>query len=129
MKTRIAALVCVVLLGLFVLVTRSCGVWPFNGVIVVINNIGSIDYESCVVNVTGHSYDLRSLPADSTLTTNVSPTGESHVELDLSEYDGSRHHLVVDCYFESHGYSGTIKVHLGDGQIHGVANDIGIGFP
>ncbi|TWU40284.1 hypothetical protein Q31b_36310 [Novipirellula aureliae] len=129
MKTRLAVLAIVVLLGTLAFVTRSCGIWPFNGVVVAINNVGSIDYESCVVNVTGRSYDLGTLPVDATLTTNVSPTGETHVELDLTEYDGSQHHLVVDCYFERRGYSGTITVDLGDGKIHGVANDVGIGFP
>ncbi len=129
MKTQLVALAVVAVLVSLALIGQSCGIWPFNGVVVVINNTGSIDYESCVVNVTGRSYDLGTLTAGDTLTTNVSPNGESHIELDLTEYSGSQHHLVVDCYFERRGYAGTIAVDLGDGQISNVASDVGIGFP
>ena len=129
MKTHLVVVSAVALLGACTIVARSCGIWPFNGVVVVISNTGSTDYESCVVNVTGNSYELGSLAVGDTVATNVSPTGESHVELDLTEYNGSKHNLIVDCYFERRGYSGTISIDLDGGQIRDVAIDVGIGIP
>lgn len=129
MKTRLVTLICVALLVALAFAARSCGIWPFNGVVVAINNSGSVDYESCVIKVTGRSYDVGKLPAGEKLKTKVWPTADSRVELDLTENDGSQHHLVVDCYFERRGYSGRITVTLGDGQIKEIADDIGIGFP
>ncbi|MEM8671805.1 MAG: hypothetical protein AAGG48_30080 [Planctomycetota bacterium] len=129
MRTRLAALAFFSLLITLTFAARSFGIWPFNGVVVTINNIGSIDYEACTVHVTGRSYDLGALLVDGTLKAKVVPTGESHIELDLAEYDGTQHHLVVDCYFERRGYSGAITLDLGNGKVHGIADDVGIGFP
>jgi len=129
MKRRFTALAIAAILTTLALITHACGIWPFNGVVVTISNVGSTDYESCLVIVTGRSHDLGTLHADETRTTSVAPTGETHVELDLREYDGSKLCLDVDCYFEPRGYSGTVSVRLGDGKIYRVVNDVGIGFP
>lgn len=117
------------MLGMVILLARWGGIWPFNQVVLKIHNVGSIDYEYCTVHITGRTYDLGTLPSDSTRSSRLSPEGESQIELNLKEHDGSQHHLVVDCYFESHGYSGTITVEVGDGEILKVTDNIGIGFP
>lgn len=127
MKIRIAAFAIFVFVGLGAI--RWCGIWPFNGVIAVVRNVGSTDYTSCELSVTGRSYSLGPLSSRKSVAIKVSPTGESRIELHLVETDGSQHDIVVDCYFERQGYSGTITADIAEGRVVAVVDDIGIGIP
>lgn len=78
-----------------------------NQLTVELTNVGTEPMHGLVIHVTGASYSVGELAPGARKTIPVSPSGESHIELEQS----SGRRLVVDCYFES-GYSGTISAEV-----------------
>tara|TARA_A100001391_G_scaffold45430_1_gene26712 strand:+ start:2035 stop:2382 length:348 start_codon:yes stop_codon:yes gene_type:complete len=105
------------------------GIWPFNGVNVIVDNTGITNYISCSVAVAGGDYDLGPLDVGHRLSTAVCPTSDSSVVIRLIEDNGVAHVLTADCYFGPRGYSGTVTVQVADDTIVHVDNDVGFGFP
>lgn len=93
----------------FVILVRS-------GVEVTVENAGTAPLKSVSLHVTGRSYRLGEIAAGSTASAKVHPTGESHLEIELGNVDGTTQRLDAGGYFES-GYRGTIRVVLKDGKI------------
>ncbi|WP_404304943.1 hypothetical protein [Neorhodopirellula lusitana] len=127
MNKLLVGSLCIALLSLFAL--KMLGVWPFNGVAVVIHNTGSEHYASCTVLVTGARYPLGSLEPGDKLSTSAWPTGDSTVLIELITDDGSSRILDADCYFGNGGYSGAITIDIANGAVSTVTDDIRIGFP
>ena len=58
-------------------------------------------------------------------TTPVTPTGDSHVEIEWTEPTGKRARQTAGCYFGP-GFSGRIEVHVADGKIRAIVDDTDI---
>ena len=73
------------------------------GVTLVLTNAGTATMRSVIVMVTGQTYRIGDLAPGSSASLALRPTGESHIELLLSD----NRLLRIDCYFER-GYDGRI---------------------
>jgi hypothetical protein len=105
-----------------VLVAVGVALVAFNrGVTVVVINVGVQPLSVVVVHVTGESYPLGDIQAGETRSVRVSPTGESHVEI-----EHSKGRLIVDTYFES-GYRGKIAIEVTESEIKRVQHDVQVG--
>ena len=89
-------------------------IWGGRGVNVSVQNIGHRELKSVIVHVTGRSYDLGAIAPGQTQSTTVKPIGETHVELTIVDADSTRANVVIDCYFESRGYTGKIVLEVKD---------------
>lgn len=81
-----------------------------------LHNAGSTDLSSVVLHVTGRSYPLGDLAPRASAHATVSPTSESHLEIEFADADGKPKRLNAGGYFEP-GYRGTIRVSIKDGAI------------
>ena len=90
------------------------------GVAVTVRNVGTESLRGVVVHVTGKSYPVGNIQAGDSRSVRVSPTGESHIEI-----EHSKGRLIVDTYFES-GYRGGVCVEITETEIKRVKNDVRI---
>ena len=95
--TAIFALALAIGLGALVMLLNS-------GLTVTVKNVSDQTMSSVVVRVTGAAYKLGDIDPGESRGVRVSPTGESHVEI---EHAAGR--FTVDTYFEA-GYRGHIDV-------------------
>ena len=94
-----------------------------SGVRVAIQNTGSSPLKSVVLHVTGASYEVGDVAVGESVTMRVSPTSESHLEVEFTDSEGHVQRLNAGGYFES-GYRGTIRVEIKDEQIDKFEEDI-----
>ena len=105
-----------VLIGILAFQLRS-------GIRVTIENTGTTTLESVVLHVTGASYNMGDIVPGASATARVSPTSESHLEIEFTDADGKVQRLDAGGYFEP-GYRGTIRVSIKDGVIDKNEQDI-----
>ena len=105
-----------VLIGVLAFQLRS-------GIRVTIDNTGTTTLESVVLHVTGASYNMGDIVPGASATARVSPTSESHLEIEFTDADGQAQRLDAGGYFEP-GYRGTIRVSIKDGVIDKNEQDI-----
>ncbi len=86
------------------------------GIEVTIQNTGSSPMRSCVLHVTGASYNLGDIAPGDSANARVNPTSESGLEIEFTDPNGKVQRLNAGGYFES-GYRGTIHVSIKDGTI------------
>jgi hypothetical protein len=110
------AVVLLVLVGLLLFRFRP-------GIQVTVQNTGSTPMRSVVLHVTGASYRLGDIVPGASAKARVRPTGESHLEIEFIDTDGTTQRLNAGGYFES-GYRGTIRVEMKDGVIDKHEEDI-----
>jgi hypothetical protein len=115
-----ALLVAILVVGLLL--------WLFvaRRMLVTVDNLGPDRLSRVIVHVTGRAYPLGDLRSGEARTVLVSPTSESHVEVEFTTSDGTNARLSADCYFEP-GYHGTIRVVIENARIKRVDQDISIG--
>lgn len=99
----------------------SVFVYAHRGLMVTVKNVSAEPLMSVVVHVTGSSQTLGNIPPGESKTVDVSPTGESHVEI-----EHTKGRLVVDTYFEA-GYQGRITAEITAGEVVRVQGDVRIG--
>ena len=102
-----------------VLVAGLAGLAVFqfrSGVRITVENAGTTPLKSVVLYVTGASYALGDIAVGRSATMRVKPTGESHLEIELTDSDGKTQRLDAGGYFEP-GYRGSMQVEIEDGQI------------
>lgn len=90
---------------LLMLATGGCGRGQTE---VAIRNVGDADLDSTVVHVTGHTYEIGTIPAGQTSRLDISVEDESHIEV---SHAGSTRRLVFDVYLEP-GYEGRIDASI-----------------
>jgi hypothetical protein len=95
------------------------------GVHVTVRNTGQVVMRDVTVHVTGRAYSLGDLAAGGLRTQKVSPTGKSHVEVEFTDEQGKRVRLDADCYF-SPDFRGQIDIHIKDGKVVAVQNEVRI---
>jgi hypothetical protein len=117
-------LILIALIGLSVFAAARVHLWPFNGVVVVVKNLGPKSLKDIVVHVTGNSYKLGDIDAGHALGAKVQARGESHVEIEFGDDTKDRFKHVIGCYFETNNYHGTITVEFENGAIKRVDNKI-----
>ena len=105
-----------VLIGILAFQLRS-------GIRVTIENTGTTTLESVVLHVTGASYNMGDIVPGASATARVSPTSESHLEIEFTDADGQAQRLDAGGYLEP-GYRGTIRVSIKDGVIDKNGRDI-----
>jgi hypothetical protein len=88
------------------------------GVTVTVTNVSAQPLSRVVVHVTGESYPLGDIQAGEKRSVRVSPTGESHIEI-----EHSKGRLIVDTYFEN-GYRGKISVEVTEVEVKRVQDDV-----
>jgi len=93
--------------------------------VIAVRNIGTQDMHRVIVFVTGDSQPLGDIGAGDEATTPVTPTGDSHVEIEWTEPTGKRARQTAGCYFGP-GFSGRIEVHVADGKIRAIVDDTDI---
>lgn len=76
-----------------------------------IENVGDNALEDVVVYVTGRTYRLGEIGPYKMRAIDVSPTDESHVEIEHSSPTGEKQRLYVDCYLEP-GSGGILEVRV-----------------
>lgn len=91
------------------------------GLTVTVKNVSAEPLTSVVVHITGSSQALGDIRPGESRTVEVSPTGESHVEIEHAEG-----RLMVDTYFES-GYQGSITVEITAGEVVRVQDNVRVG--
>ena len=95
------------------------------GIVVTIENTGTIPLKSVVLHVTGASYELGNIAPGASEKVRVRPTGESHLEIEFTDPDGQVKRLDAGGYFES-GCRGTIQVSIKDGTSDKNEHDISL---
>jgi hypothetical protein len=88
---------------------------------VTVKNVSDETLHAVVVHVTGAAYDLGDIGAGESRSVRVSPTGESHVEIQHAQG-----RLVVGTYFEG-GYRGHINVDVTPRGVVRVEDKVRIG--
>ncbi len=86
------------------------------GIRVTIQNTGTTTLRSVVLHVTGATYNIGDIAPSESAAVRVRPTGESQLEIEITNADGQVQRLNAGGYFES-GYRGTIRVSIKDGTI------------
>ncbi|MEX2119380.1 MAG: hypothetical protein WD847_07285 [Pirellulales bacterium] len=86
------------------------------GIQVTVQNTGATPIHSVMLHVTGESYSLGDLASGASGYATVSPSGESHLEIEFTDADGNRQRLNAGGYFER-GYGGTIRLSIEEGAI------------
>lgn len=81
-----------------------------------VQNSDTEPMNSVVLHVTGASYSIGDIDAGETISTEVYPTGDSHLEVEFSTEDEPRNRVAVDSYFGP-GWDGTLRVSIREGQI------------
>ncbi len=107
---------------LFVLSLLGCS---GSGVRVVVSNVGSETMRETIVIVTGATYSLGTIASGNSVETIVNPIGESRIEIQFVDLDGTQTTVRVECYFEG-GYKGHILVTLDNGTVTHVDDQIEI---
>jgi hypothetical protein len=92
------------------------------GLRVTVKNVSDQTLNTVVVHVTGAAYSLGDIAPGETKSVRVSPTGESHVEIEHAEG-----RFIVNTYFES-GYRGHIDVDLTPREVVRVEDKVRIGL-
>jgi hypothetical protein len=92
------------------------------GVHVTVRNTGQGAMRETTLHVTGRAYRIGDLASGSAHACTVSPTSESHIELEFTDERGQRPRLEVGCYFEP-GYRGRIDIEVRDGKVVTVKDD------
>ncbi len=95
------------------------------GVHVTVRNTGQEFMQDVTVHVTGRVYSFGDLPPASFRTRKVSPTSESHVEVEFTDEQGKRVRLVAGGYFEP-GYRGQIDIEIKDGKVGAIQDEVRI---
>jgi hypothetical protein len=95
------------------------------GIRITVLNTGQETVRDMTVYVTGASYPLGDLAPSTSRTCKVSPTSESHVELEFADEQRGRIRLNAGGYFEP-GYQGTMEIQVRDGKATRVKDDISI---
>jgi len=108
----VAVLICIA--SSFLLLNR--------GVVVTIRNVGTETLSGVVVHVTGNAYPIGDIQVGSERSVQVSPSGESHVEI-----EHSKGRLIVSTYFES-GYHGKVSVEVTRDEVKRVQDEVRTGI-
>src|SRR5262245_6479527 len=95
------------------------------GVDVSVRNTGKEPLREVTIHVTGRSYTLGDLAPGSLRTRNVSPRGESSVEVEFANEHGKRIRLSAGGYLEP-GYGGRIVIEIRDGNVIAVKDEVRI---
>jgi hypothetical protein len=111
-----AILLCAGVIGYFVFAP---------GVRVTVRNTGQEMMRDVTVHVTGRAYAIGDLAAGGSRTRRVSPTSESHVEVEFTDEQSRRVRLVAGAYFEP-GYRGQIDIEIRDGKVVAVKDEVRI---
>ncbi len=93
------------------------------GIRVKVTNTGTATLKSIVLHVTGRSYPVGDIAPGGSVKTKVSPTSESHLEIEFMDTAGGLHRLDAGGYFEA-GYRGIIRISIQDGEIVSNEQDI-----
>ena len=93
------------------------------GIHVAIHNTGSRPLRSVVLFVTGKSHGVGDILPGTSAHTTVTPTGDSHLEIQFIDDNGPVRRLDASGYFEP-GYRGKIQVSIKDGAIDKNEQDI-----
>ena len=99
----ILALALVVTLVVLVVVYRP-------RIIVKVENVGPESLHAVVVHVTGNSYLLGDILPGGQTSVEVHSSGESHVEIEFADQEGTTKRLKAEAYFEGYGYEGTVAI-------------------
>lgn len=94
------------------------------GIVVTIENTGTIPLKSVVLHVTGASYELGDIAPGASEKVRVRPTGESHLEIEFTDPDGQVKRLDEGFGYFEPGYRGTIRVSIKDGTTDKFEEDI-----
>jgi hypothetical protein len=86
------------------------------GVHVTVRNTGQEVMRHVRVHVTGQAYALGNLAPGDLQTATVSPTSESHVDVEYTDEKGKRIRLIGGGYFEP-TYRGQIDIEIRDGEV------------
>jgi len=92
------------------------------GLTVTVRNVSDQRLTGVVVHVTGASYKLGNVEPGKSKSVRVSPTGESHVEI---EHLAGR--LIVNTYLEA-GYCGHVDVDVTPSEVVRVEDKVRIGL-
>jgi hypothetical protein len=95
------------------------------GVHVTVRNTGQEAMRDVTVQVTGRAYSLGDLAPGGSRTRQVSPTSESHVEVEFTDEQGKRVRLAAGGYCEP-GYRGQIDIEIRDGKVVAVKDEVRI---
>jgi hypothetical protein len=117
-------LILIALVGLSVFAAARLHLWPFNGVVVVVKNLGPKSLKDVVVHVTGNSYKLGDIDVGQSRGKNVDGGGGSGVEIEFSDDTKGRFKHVIGSYFERSNFHGTLTVEFENGAIKRVDNKI-----
>ena len=87
-----------------------------SGIKVIVENTGHSPLHLLVIHVTGESYSMGDLAPGASVTTTVSPDGESDLEIEFTDTNGNKRRLIAGCYIEPN-YRATIRLSIKDGVI------------
>jgi hypothetical protein len=112
------------LIGLAIFASARLHLWPFNGLFVVVKNLGPKPLKDVAVHVTGIAYRLGDLGVGDSRPAKIEPRGESHVEIEFSDEAKGRFKHVIGGNFDPSNARGTLTVEFENGTIQRVDNQI-----
>lgn len=81
---------------------------------VAVTNNSGVPIQTVAVRYTGGTAQLGPLKVGERQEAGITPSGESHIELDIYLDNGKVEHRQVDTYFEK-GYRGMVEITLSGG--------------
>lgn len=83
-------------------------------IMVAVTNNSGMPIQAVAVRYTGGAAQLGPLKVGERQEAGITPSGESHIELDIYLDNGKVEHRQVDTYFEK-GYQGVVEITLSGG--------------
>jgi hypothetical protein len=126
-KSPVIAYIAAAAIAAFVLFASVFKFGPFsrNKLMVHIENVGDMEFNSLVVSVTGGGVMLGSLLPGHKKESVVDPTGESTVKIAVTDLLGEVRHFEVGGYIE-HGFVGDIWVKMTHDRVVSTEVDVSI---
>ena len=119
---NVIAIIALVLVGVFVWVAVT------GGVRVEIQNVGSTDITDVVVEVAGNEHAVGDVPAGSTESVKVDPTGTTKRVQVTWKSDGRECYGKLEVTFDDTGYKGTVHFSIDGVSVKEATEDLDTGF-